>query len=138
MSVIQKASIISIDFVGIPRRFCYNRSVTFAKCDVSRPDPVIYNKVLKKRGTVKEIIEANYKIYSVLSWPLFDSQGILQTGITKPELPKQQARACPRMPFFLNSSLFRKNNACNIKYMTVLVFQKCLDLRKNAYSRTTS
>ena len=29
---------------------------------------------------------------------------------------------CPRMPFFLNSSLFMKNNARNINYMTVLVF----------------
>jgi len=31
---------------------------------------------------------------------------------------------------FLNSSLFIKNNARNIKYMVALVFPKCLDLRK--------
>ncbi len=29
-----------------------------------------------------------------------------------------------------NSSLFTKNNARNINYMAVLVFHKCLDLRK--------
>ncbi len=42
------------------------------------------------------------------------------------------------MPFILNSSLFRKNNARNIKHMTVLIFSKCLDLRRNVYSRTAS
>ncbi len=42
------------------------------------------------------------------------------------------------MPFFPNSVLFWKNNAHNINYMAVLIFSKCLDLRKNAYSRTTS
>jgi hypothetical protein len=44
----------------------------------------------------------------------------------------------PRMPFFPNSSLFEKNNARNITYMPVHIFHKRLDLRKNAYSRTTS
>jgi hypothetical protein len=42
------------------------------------------------------------------------------------------------MPFFPNSSLFWKNNARNINYMPALIFPKRLDLRKNAYSRTTS
>ena len=45
---------------------------------------------------------------------------------------------CPRMPFFPNSSLFAKNNARNINYMSVLIFRKRLDLRKNIYSRTAS
>ena len=35
------------------------------------------------------------------------------------------------MPFFPKSALFLKNNARNIKHMTVLIFLKCLDLRKN-------
>ncbi len=42
------------------------------------------------------------------------------------------------MPFSPNSSLFKKNNARNISHMAVLVFSKCLDLRENSYSRTTS
>jgi hypothetical protein len=42
------------------------------------------------------------------------------------------------MPFSPSSSLFQKNNARNIIYMAVLIFLKCLDLRKNVYSRTTS
>ena len=42
-----------------------------------------------------------------------------------------------RVPFFPNSSLFWKNNARNINYMPVLIFSKCLDLRRNAYSRTS-
>ncbi len=42
------------------------------------------------------------------------------------------------MPFLPKSSLFPKNNARNINYMTVLVFRKRLDLRKNACSRTGS
>jgi len=42
------------------------------------------------------------------------------------------------MPFFPSSSLFQKNNARNIIYMAVLIFLKCLDLRKNVYSRTAS
>ncbi len=33
------------------------------------------------------------------------------------------------MPFYPNSSLFLKNNARDIKYMTVLVFPKRLDLK---------
>ena len=40
--------------------------------------------------------------------------------------------ACPRMPFRPNSSLFLKNNARDIKYMAVLVFQKCLDFEQIA------
>jgi len=44
----------------------------------------------------------------------------------------------PRMPFSPISALFDKNNARNIDYMAVLIFTKCLDLRKNFYSRTTS
>jgi hypothetical protein len=42
------------------------------------------------------------------------------------------------MPFFPSSSLFQKNNARNIIYMAVLIFLKCLDPRKNVYSRTSS
>jgi hypothetical protein len=42
------------------------------------------------------------------------------------------------MPFSPSSSLFQKNNARNINYMAVLIFLKCLDLRKNIYSRTSS
>ena len=42
------------------------------------------------------------------------------------------------MPFFPNSSLFFKNNARNISYMPPLIIKKCLDLRKNCYSQTTS
>jgi hypothetical protein len=42
------------------------------------------------------------------------------------------------MPFFPSSSLSQKNNARNIIYMAVLIFLKCLDLRKNVYTRTTS
>jgi hypothetical protein len=42
------------------------------------------------------------------------------------------------MSFFPSSALFQKNNARNIMYMAVLIFLKCLDLRKNDYSRTTS
>ena len=42
------------------------------------------------------------------------------------------------MPFFPNSSLLVKNNAQNIKHMPVLIFHRCLDLRKNVYSRTSS
>jgi len=34
------------------------------------------------------------------------------------------------MLFFPKSLLFRKNNARNINYMSVLIFRKCLDLRK--------
>ncbi len=34
------------------------------------------------------------------------------------------------MPFFPSSALFQKNNARNIIYMAVLIFLKCLDLRK--------
>ena len=34
------------------------------------------------------------------------------------------------MLFFPNSLLFTKNNARNINYMSVLIFRKCLDLRK--------
>jgi len=45
---------------------------------------------------------------------------------------------CPRMRFCPNSSEFLKNNARNIKHMSVLIFRKCLDLRKNIYSRTAS
>ncbi len=37
-----------------------------------------------------------------------------------------------------NSICRYSKNARNINYMAVLVFPKCLDLRKNAYSRTTS
>ncbi len=33
---------------------------------------------------------------------------------------------------------FHKNNARNITYIAVHIFPKNLDLRKNAYSRTTS
>jgi len=33
---------------------------------------------------------------------------------------------------------FQKNNARDINYMTVLIFPKNLDLRKNAYSRKAS
>jgi len=42
------------------------------------------------------------------------------------------------MPFRPNSSLFRENNARNIKYMPVLIFPKRLDFEQNAYSRTSS
>jgi hypothetical protein len=42
------------------------------------------------------------------------------------------------MPFSPSLSLFQKNNARNIIYMAVLIYLKCLDLRKNVYSRTTS
>ena len=42
------------------------------------------------------------------------------------------------MPFPPISSLFFENNAQNISYMPALVFKKCLDLRKNFYSRTAS
>ncbi len=34
------------------------------------------------------------------------------------------------MPCFPSSALFQKNNARNIIYMAVLIFLKCLDLRK--------
>ena len=34
------------------------------------------------------------------------------------------------MLFFPNSLFFTKNNAQNINYMSVLIFRKCLDLRK--------
>jgi len=33
---------------------------------------------------------------------------------------------------------YRKNNAHHITYMSVLIFLKNLDLRKNAYSQTAS
>ena len=33
---------------------------------------------------------------------------------------------------------YRKNNAHHITYISVLIFLKNLDLRENAYSRTTS
>ena len=42
------------------------------------------------------------------------------------------------MPICPNSSLFQKNNARNISYMTVIVFEKCLDFGQKAYSRTSS
>ncbi len=48
------------------------------------------------------------------------------------------------MLFFPNSSLFGKfypppaRNECDINYMAAVKFSKCLDLRKNAYSRTAS
>ncbi len=42
------------------------------------------------------------------------------------------------MPLSPNFSLFLKNNAHNINYMAALIFSKCLDLRENAYSRTSS
>ena len=42
------------------------------------------------------------------------------------------------MPFSPTLRYFNKNNARNINYMTALIFLKNLDLRKNAYSRTTS
>ena len=42
------------------------------------------------------------------------------------------------MPLCPNSSLFLKNNARNIRYMAVLIFEKCLDFEQNAYSRTAS
>ncbi len=42
------------------------------------------------------------------------------------------------MPFCPNSSLFQKNNARNINYMSVLIFLKCLDFEQNVYSRTSS
>ena len=42
------------------------------------------------------------------------------------------------MPFFLISLLFFENIAQNSSCMLVLVFKKCLDLRKNFYSQTTS
>jgi len=42
------------------------------------------------------------------------------------------------MPFSLISALFYKNNALNIDHMAMRIFLKCLDLRKNVYSRTTS
>ncbi len=45
---------------------------------------------------------------------------------------------CPRMHFHPTLCYFHKNNARNITYMAVLIFPKNLDLRKNAYSRTTS
>ncbi len=41
------------------------------------------------------------------------------------------------MPFFPSTALFQKNNARDIVYMAELIFLKCLDLRKNAYSRTS-
>ena len=46
--------------------------------------------------------------------------------------------ACPRTPFYPNPSLFTKNNARNINYMTVLIFWKCLVSEQNVYSRTDS
>ena len=42
------------------------------------------------------------------------------------------------MHFFPTLRYFPKNNARNIAYMTVRIFLKNLDLRINAYSRTTS
>jgi hypothetical protein len=42
------------------------------------------------------------------------------------------------MPFFLMSSLFLKNNVCNIKYMAVLNFQKTPRSKKNGYNPTGS
>ena len=42
------------------------------------------------------------------------------------------------MPFCFNFSLCHINNARNIIYMTVLIFLKSLDLRKNVYSQTNS
>jgi len=45
---------------------------------------------------------------------------------------------CPRMLFSLISALFFENNARNTRCMSVLIFKKCLDLRKNIYSRTSS
>jgi hypothetical protein len=62
-------------------------------------------------------------------------QQTLSYGKGKPVKPPG---AWPRMLFFPSSSLFQKNNARNIIYMAVLIFLKCLDLRKNVYSRTTS
>jgi len=42
------------------------------------------------------------------------------------------------MLFFPSSALFFENNARNTRRMSVLIFKKCLDLRKNFYSRTAS
>ncbi len=42
------------------------------------------------------------------------------------------------MLFSPSSSLFFENNARNTKCMPVLIFKKCLDLRKNFYPRTSS
>jgi len=42
------------------------------------------------------------------------------------------------MLFSLISALFFENNARNTRCMSVLIFKKCLDLRKNIYSRTSS
>jgi len=41
------------------------------------------------------------------------------------------------MRFYPNSSEFQKNNARNIKHMTVLIFFKFLDFEQNPYSRTS-
>jgi hypothetical protein len=40
------------------------------------------------------------------------------------------------MHFSPSLRYFLKNNARNINYIAVRIFQKNLDLRKNAYSRT--
>ena len=45
---------------------------------------------------------------------------------------------CPRMSFFPSSALFFENNARNTECMSVLIFKKCLDLRKKSCSRTSS
>ncbi len=42
------------------------------------------------------------------------------------------------MLFSLISALFFENNARNTRCMSGLIFKKCLDLRKNIYSRTSS
>ncbi len=43
---------------------------------------------------------------------------------------------CKIMLFYPISALVSKINAGNIKYMAVLNFRKCLDLRKNCYNPT--
>ena len=42
------------------------------------------------------------------------------------------------MPFLSNSSLFAKFYPRNINYMPAVKFKKCLDLRRNVYSRISS
>jgi len=59
-----------------------------------------------------------------------------EAGTHRPWLPP--LGGCPRMHFFPNSSLFEKFCPRNINYMPVVKFSKCLDLRKNCYSRTAS
>ena len=122
---------------------------TSKEIPISHPDPLIssFDKYMRihvtgNAGSGKSTFAKNIgdmlgiNVYGLdkVVW----KEGWQKTALDERKRHENELGGCPRMHFCPNSALSRKNNARNIKYMSVLIFSRCLDFEQNYYSRTTS